>query len=302
VLQAFGNYLFLADARILLAMNYWLAAHPGLYKLALFATNRGTDIALVLTLTALWYWPDPKSLVVTTEDTLRGPRKTPAPRTARSTAAEVAGWPLEKVRRLIARYITPYMMDRPLLRDESRAQLIVFGAALITGYIVTRLIGFEANIDRPFAGYIPVREGQPGQYEALRRHGSFPSNHAVLLGTLPFFFYWNRTLGWVWTLGAIILIAIRAAVGFHSPLDMVTGACIGVIFVGVTMCIYRRGGKLNAAANMLARNFHLSNSPYCFYLYFFMAAVGIEVFVFHCDHLMELIFSLRGNFMQKFGG
>lgn len=300
MLEDLGQYIFRADARILLAINHWLALHPELYKLALFATNRGTDVALVLTLAALWFWPEPRNVVIT-QEIVPGEKTGPKKRGVAALPGVLRG-PFGTVQRFGSRYIAPYMLDRPLLRDESRAQLIVFGAALITGYIITRLIGFEANVDRPFATYLHVREGQPGQYEALRRHGSFPSNHAVLLGTLPFFFYWNKTLGWVWSVLAVGLIIIRAAVGFHSPLDMLTGACIGVIFVGITMCVYRRGGKLYGAANMLARNFHLSNSPYCYYLYFFMGLVAIEVFVKHCDHLMELIFQLRGAFMQKFGG
>jgi membrane-associated phospholipid phosphatase len=300
VLEDFGQYLFRADARILLAMNHWLSQHHGLYKLALFATNRGTDIALVLTLAGLWFWPDPQKVVVSHEETLNND-KNKGKGGARRGPAVLRG-PFGVAQRFTSRYVAPYLLDRPLLRDESRAQLIVFGAALITGYVITRLIGFEANVDRPFATYLHVREGEPGQYEALRRHGSFPSNHAVLLGTLAFFFYWNKTLGWVWAFLGALLIIIRAAVGFHSPLDMFTGACIGIIFVGTAMCIYRRGGKLYAGANMLARNFHLSNSPYCYYLYLFMGLIAIEVFVKHCDHLMEMIFSLRGAFMQKFGG
>ena len=46
----------LADARLLLWMNHWLAGHPWLYGLGLFLTDEGADVATLGTIAWLWFW------------------------------------------------------------------------------------------------------------------------------------------------------------------------------------------------------------------------------------------------------
>lgn len=286
IFSIMGDAIFLADARIQILINHWLAQHPELYKIALILTNRGTDVAVFATLLWLWFWPDPKRRLFFEAD-LDEEKNT--------GLARVLTRPVTKVREAAAVNVNPI-----LWRIESRAQLLTLAVALAAGYITSRLIGIEVGAARPFATFLPIREGEPGQFLAIRREGSFPSNHAVLLGALPFFFYWHSWLGWVWTIFTLALIVIRSAVGFHSPLDMATGAALGLIYVGVLMRLYFRGGRVYRWAQRLAGQFELTNVPYCYYFYFLAGLTAYEVFAKHCDHIMEVIFMLRGSFLAKF--
>jgi hypothetical protein len=45
-----------ANLRLLLWLNGYVADHPALYRLALFLTDRGSDILMLLTLVLLWFW------------------------------------------------------------------------------------------------------------------------------------------------------------------------------------------------------------------------------------------------------
>jgi len=81
---------------------------------------------------------------------------------------------------------------------------------------------------------------------------------------------------------------------------MLGGALIGVLFTGVFLSLYQRGGKVYAAANTLARGFDLSNAPYCYLLYFLALLAGLE-FAMHFKHVLETIFTLRAEIHGRFG-
>ena len=237
------EYLHLADVRILLWLNHSLAQHPMLYRSALWLTDTGGDVAVLLTAAALWLWPWDRRQLGITE-----------------------------------------------LRRESRARLLTFGAAGIAAYVTARLIALGFDAPRPFATFLPVR-GPVGVFEGLRTFGTFPSDHAALLGALPpAIARWSSPLGAVWLVTALVLIVVRVAVGFHYPWDMLAGALIGAAFSLAAMAIFDRHGAVYYYANRVAAGF--SRKPTAYFLYAGLALIGIE-FAMHFSHVLWLVLALR---------
>lgn len=181
-------------------------------------------------------------------------------------------------------------VNRSFGRTESRARLLVLGMAGISAYIVTRLIALNVDWDRPFMTYLPVR-GTPGAFEGLRTFGTFPSDHAALLGALPVAFaYWSRRLALVWTGLALFLMLLRVAVGYHYPIDMVVGALIGCLFAFAAMEIYDGSRAMHGVATTVASGF--SRPPYAYALYGALVLVGIE-FSMHFTHILWAILTIQ---------
>jgi membrane-associated phospholipid phosphatase len=175
-------------------------------------------------------------------------------------------------------------------RRESRARLIVFAAVAMAAYVTARIIAFAIDVDRPFATYLAVR-GNPGSFDGLRTYGSFPSDHAALLGALPLaLFYWDRYAAWSWTALAAVLAVARVAVGFHYPGDMVAGAAIGAVFAAAAMIAYERNVQLRGAANWIASGF--DRAPQSYALYGLAGLVTLE-FAMHFKHVLAVLFTLR---------
>ena len=245
----------LADTRVLLWLNHFLARHPRLFELGLFVTDKGGDVATLGTIAWLWFW-----------------RTDSAGRPDERSLQQGAG------------------SRPPITREESRARLIVFAAAGMAAYVTARLIAFALDVDRPFATYLPVR-GTPGAFEGLRTFGSFPSDHAALLGALPVaLFWWNRRVAWTWTGLACLLAVVRVAVGFHYPDDMLAGAALGVAFSAAAMRLFDRRGTMHAAANWIASGF--SRSPQSYVLYA-LGALAVLEFAMHFRHVLWLLFTLK---------
>jgi membrane-associated phospholipid phosphatase len=246
------EFLRLADARVLLWLNHALADDPRLYVAALFLTDRASDIAVGLTALVLWFWPH------------RLPGWTARePGTQGSVAAS---------------------------RRASRARLILFGVGGMTAYVIARLMAVEMDRPRPFASYLPVR-GVEGAFEGLRTFGTFPSDHAALLGAVPVgFAAWSVALGAVWGVLAVLLMAVRVAVGFHYPYDMVVGGLIGMLCAGIAMAVYDRRGRTQALALRVADGF--SRPPGAYVLYALLALGALE-FAAHFKHLLGAILWLR---------
>lgn len=268
------DYIYLSNARLLLALNHALAEHPHLYALGLICTDKGADIVILTMMLMLWFWPEPKG----------GEPMFAAYHPQRGTPHTLVT-DLPSTRR--------YWQPR-LTRQESRAQLIVFGLAGMAAYVTARLLAMAFDIDRPFATFLPVEEGVRGAFTDLRRFGSFPSDHAALLGALPVaLYFWSRPLALVWLALSVFLMIDRVAVGFHYPGDMLAGAILGAVFVGLALYLVQQRGRLYDTANAIASGFNLSNEPYCYFLYFAVGLVGIE-FAFHFKHVLAFLFEVRG--------
>lgn len=276
------DYLWLINVRLLLSLNHLLADNSQLYKLALFVTDKFADVLTVGTFALLWFWPQAREV----------------PYFLQAAIDENSGWRFRAMSALRGAY---WRWVFSVSRVESRAQFIVMAFAGVCGYVTARLVALQLDLNRPFKGYLPVRAPIEGAFEGLRSFGSFPSDHAVLLAILPIsLLYWDRGLAGIWFVLALFLAATRVAVGFHYPVDMLGGALIGIIYGGGLLAIYKRGGKLHFVANILARSFDLSNSPYCYILYFLALLGGLE-FAMHFKHVLETIFTLRAEIHGRLG-
>jgi len=269
--------LWLGNARLLLALNHFTADHPTFYKLTLFATDKFADILTLATFALLWFWPQIKQ------------RRHLQQHAAARLNFFGGAW--ENLRTQLA-------MD--LTREQSRAQFLVLGLAGVIGYSTARMIAFEMDISRPFMTYLPVRAPMEGAFEGLRTYGSFPSDHAVLLASLPVaLLYWDRRLALLWAGISVILACARVAVGFHYPLDMVGGAVIGVLVTSTAFALYERRGAFHSVFTVLGKAFDLKNAPYCYVLYFLMVLGAVE-FAMHFQHVLSMIFTLRGELLSRF--
>jgi membrane-associated phospholipid phosphatase len=248
------DYLRLADARLLLWLNSALAAHPKLYEAALFVTDKISDIAFGLTCFVLWFWPH-----------------------------RVPGF----------REREPALAALPATAQRaSRARLIAFALGGMAAYVIARLIAAEMDQPRPFASYLPV-EGVPGAFEGLRTFGTFPSDHAALLAALPVgFAYWSRGLGAGWAMAALFLMAVRVAVGFHYPLDMLSGGVIGVACVLVAMVVFDRRRRVHDLALWVADGF--ARPPLAYVLYGALGLGAME-FAAHFRHVLGVLLWIRAQ-------
>jgi undecaprenyl-diphosphatase len=184
----------------------------------------------------------------------------------------------------------PAASAAPMTRTESRARVIVFAAAGMAAYVTARLIAFSVNADRPFATFLPVH-GIPGAFDGLRTFGSFPSDHAALLGALPVaLLYWNRRAAWLWAGISVLLVIARVSVGFHYPSDMVAGAAIGAVFTVVAMWLFDHVALIRRPILWIARLFERTPVNYVLYA---LGAVAVAEFLMHFRHVLWLMFVLK---------
>ena len=110
-----------------------------------------------------------------------------------------------------------------------------FSAAILSRGIVTEFIRFFWERPRPFVeqNIIPLIEHTVSP--------SFPSGHTTFffaLGTILFFY--NKTAGILFLLGATILSIARVFAFLHWPSDIVGGAVIGVASAFLVVQLSRR--------------------------------------------------------------
>ena len=278
-----------ADVRILLWLNQFANSDSRLFKLFNKLTDDGSDALVLLTLLLLWFWPTNERA-----HTLFG----------EPSLALSGKEPREPWWRPWLTTITKEDEYQPVLtRQHSRAQVLLFASGGFAAYIGSRLIAFSLDAPRPFVTYWPVMHPAelPAFFGKLRSFGTFPSDHAAMLGALACsLYFWNRRLGNFWLVTAILLAACRVAVGFHYPLDMLGGAVVGVACVLPLLWLYRRQGKVWNFANNMASTFEFSNSPYCYLMYFFVLLGGLEA-VMHFQHVLDLMFAIRGDILHRLG-
>ena len=270
-----------ADVRLLLGLNHFVAARPTLYALALFLTDKGSEILVLGTFLLLWFGPrDEQDL----NRTLFGS----ADLSRRQAAKKLS------LRQRLASALREDEYQPIIARVQSRAQVLLWGTGALIAYVVARLLASLLAVSRPIASYWIIKSppNMAGTFESLRASGAFPSGHAALIaGFACALFFWNRRLGLLWTALAIILSACRVAVGFHYPMDVLGGAVVGLLCVWPLLLMYRRQGALFRRANDLARAFDFSNAPYCYLLYFLLILAGLEA-TSHFNHVLQVFFSL----------
>lgn len=177
-----------------------------------------------------------------------------------------------------------------MTRTESRARVIVFAVAGMAAYVTARLIAFAVDADRPFATFLPVH-GVPGAFEGLRTFGTFPSDHAALLGALPVaLWFWSRRAAGLWAGVSLLLVVARVAVGFHYPSDMLAGAAIGAAFTFAAMWLFGRVPFIRRPLLWIARLFE---RPPVNYLLYAAGALAVAEFLMHFKHVLWLMFVLK---------
>ena len=121
---------------------------------------------------------------------------------------------------LVAGILVFWLQNR---KRHPRLLLEFIAAAVLSRGIITELIRFFWERPRPF-----VEQHITPLIEHVAS-ASFPSGHAAFffaLGTILFFY--NKTAGVVFLLGATILSSARVFAFLHWPSDIVGGAVIGI--------------------------------------------------------------------------
>ena len=115
-----------------------------------------------------------------------------------------------------------------LIKEKNRRQRIYFFCLAALSVILAR--GIITEIIRLF--YYRPRPFLVLQIQPLVNHditASFPSGHATAYFALALaIFYFNRKWGWRCLILALLIGLARIFVGFHWPLDILTGALIGL--------------------------------------------------------------------------
>lgn len=129
-------------------------------------------------------------------------------------------------------------------RLEARRRVLSVFAALITGFLAARVLQHLVPQMRPFAVF-PLQIPIPPQVwrqviSGLAAQGSFPSDHAVMFFALALGIWsLQRRTGWLVMALMGYFTALRIALGFHWPSDMLGGGLLGVGSLGLFLLAER---------------------------------------------------------------
>ena len=131
-----------------------------------------------------------------------------------------------------------------VIRLEARRRVISMFGALISGFLAARVLQGLVPRVRPFAVHplqipIPPKVWQQ-VVGGLETQGSFPSDHAVMFFVLAFgVLSLERRTGLLTLALMLYFSALRIALGFHWPSDMLGGALLGVVMMGLFLLAER---------------------------------------------------------------
>jgi undecaprenyl-diphosphatase len=118
---------------------------------------------------------------------------------------------------------------------SSWKQMAVFaGVAAVVSYIIALTVGHLYYDPRPFVidGVAPLIPHAPDN--------GFPSDHALLAFVLAAIgWFWNKRLGVLLGVFAILVAVGRVAVGVHHPIDVIGSALIAIVVVSAVYKIVR---------------------------------------------------------------
>lgn len=113
--------------------------------------------------------------------------------------------------------------------------IIAFGSAVLARFVFVSLIRYFYYVPRPFVALQNVH-----QLIFHETTSSFPSGHASFYFALATSVYlYNEKLGKVYLIGALLISLARIVVGVHWPLDVLSGAVLGLL----TALLVRRACK-----------------------------------------------------------
>ncbi|WP_243526792.1 undecaprenyl-diphosphatase [Bacillus pseudomycoides] len=109
--------------------------------------------------------------------------------------------------------------------NKNRMMIIQGGLAFIVAEIIGKIVGQFHSHYQPFA--VLPKVNQLVEHEI---DNSFPSDHTILFFSICFSIWLVRKKeGWLWLMLAFCVAISRIWVGVHYPIDVVTGALVGII-------------------------------------------------------------------------
>ena len=110
-----------------------------------------------------------------------------------------------------------------------RNRLMVISAAIsviLSRLIITEIIRYFYHYPRPYV----VLEAAKKLIAENQDYASFPSGHAAIFFAIAMaIYFFNKKLGIVFFVGAVLIGLARIFVGIHWPSDVLGGAIIGII-------------------------------------------------------------------------
>ncbi|PEY43412.1 undecaprenyl-diphosphatase [Bacillus cereus] len=109
--------------------------------------------------------------------------------------------------------------------NKNRMMIIQGGLAFIVAEIIGKIVGQFYSHHQPFAVLPNVNQLVEHEID-----NSFPSDHTILFFSICVSILLVRKKeGWLWLMLAFCVAISRIWVGVHYPIDVVTGALVGII-------------------------------------------------------------------------
>ncbi|WP_018768095.1 undecaprenyl-diphosphatase [Bacillus sp. 105MF] len=109
--------------------------------------------------------------------------------------------------------------------NKNRMMIIQGGLAFIVAEIIGKIVGQFYSHHQPFAVLPNVNQLVEHEID-----NSFPSDHTILFFSICVSIWLVRKKeGWLWLILAFCVAISRIWVGVHYPIDVVTGALVGII-------------------------------------------------------------------------
>ncbi|MGG3522546.1 undecaprenyl-diphosphatase [Bacillus pseudomycoides] len=109
--------------------------------------------------------------------------------------------------------------------NKNRMMIIQGGLAFIVAEIIGKIVGQFYSHHQPFAVLSNVNQLVEHEID-----NSFPSDHTILFFSICVSIWLVRKKeGWLWLMLAFCVAISRIWVGVHYPIDVVTGALVGII-------------------------------------------------------------------------
>ncbi|MCR8861016.1 undecaprenyl-diphosphatase [Bacillus pseudomycoides] len=109
--------------------------------------------------------------------------------------------------------------------NKNRMMIIQGGLAFIVAEIIGKIVGQFYSHQQPFAVLPNVNQLVEHEID-----NSFPSDHTILFFSICVSIWLVRKKeGWLWLMLAFCVAISRIWVGVHYPIDVVTGALVGII-------------------------------------------------------------------------
>lgn len=109
-------------------------------------------------------------------------------------------------------------------------ECFIIGTSVIGAWFVSFIIKTIAHMPRPFITHVDITP----LFTVSEAYDSFPSGHATIFFALATaIFLYHRKAGYFFFLCAFLIAIGRVISGVHYPVDVVSGAIIGVCFAKI---------------------------------------------------------------------